>query len=429
MKPPAIKIILIISLIILLTLIVIYQLITKTLKSQKSSSNLSPTIPSSSPSYRPFTPQNSTPYKNLPPPGQNYNQINLSQLNPMGKNQLEKLFQLQKKIPLETNNFYVTYSYLLEKFIIQEKNDKGKENFFNYLKENGYSDLIKEDIFIFTQKSVIDYEKEQEEILYKNRENSLKEISNFTLPQIISPKVNSSPSQKFSDEIKSLLELLKILFNTSPLSSQPADFLAPSPTFSLPTSIPPTTTAFFPRPPSSLDEIFTEVSQKVGVPKKILEAIVTIELPSTFRLSPEEISRYSTPGNYWPNCGPNSCSATGPTQMTIGIDNKNSSTCSSCCWQGRCLTSCPNQWRVYGNAVNLFAQENHQPLPCNIRDNIFASAAKLKNDSGASDPINWTQEQVFKAGKRYYGNCTVSYQRLGNRTYCQFLWDYYQNRL
>jgi len=139
-----------------------------------------------------------------------------------------------------------------------------------------------------------------------------------------------------------------------------------------------------------------------------------IESSSTFGLSPEDVAQYSQEGARLPGCGPNVCSATGPMQMTTGTDDSRSSTCSNCCWNDKCLTSCPNQWAVYG-----------QGHPCNLLDNVFAAARKLKNDSGADSPTNWTQEQVYQASRRYYGNCTVKYERLGNRTYCEYVWWYY----
>lgn len=165
---------------------------------------------------------------------------------------------------------------------------------------------------------------------------------------------------------------------------------------------------------SSFEELFNTVRNEIEVPPKILAAVMHIEMPSTFILSPEKVAQYSQEGARLPGCGPNVCSATGPMQMTTGTDDSRSSTCSNCCWNDKCLTSCPNQWAVYG-----------QGDPCNLLDNVFAAARKLKNDSGSDSPTDWTQEQVYQASRRYYGNCTVKYERLGNRTYCEYVWWYY----
>ena len=117
-------------------------------------------------------------------------------------------------------------------------------------------------------------------------------------------------------------------------------------------------------------------------------------------------------------------------QITTGVDSFGSSSCSQCCWKGRCLDTrggCPNQWAIYGQAVNLYGGYSREPNPCNILDNIYAGALKLKTDSRASNPLVWTKEEVFRAARAYYGDCSVKYSRLGNRTYCEYVWDYYQS--
>jgi len=167
---------------------------------------------------------------------------------------------------------------------------------------------------------------------------------------------------------------------------------------------------------SSLRELFNEVGTQVGVPPAILEAVMLMESPSTFNLDPQQIKQYSLPGNVIPGCGPNQCSATGPMQMTIGYDYNGSTSCSGCCWRGKCLTRCPNAWATFG-----------QGNPCNLKDNIYAAARKLKNDSGAQSSSNWTKEQVFRAAERYYGDCTERFPGKNNMTYCEFVWWYYQN--
>lgn len=208
----------------------------------------------------------------------------------------------------------------------------------------------------------------------------------------------------------------------------------------------------------TLRELFEEVGDRVKVPPRILEAVMMIERTSTFNYSPEQIREYATPGAVIPACGPNVCSATGPMQITAGIDNQGSSTCSNCCWGnftpaddlyfwckekdalgerklkslggGRytcCKTSCPNKWPKHKKSVNEHGGYAHTPKVCNLRDNVYAAADKLKKDSGAKSGKDWTQSQVYEAGYRYHGDCAKKFERLGNRTYCEYVWWYYNN--
>lgn len=167
--------------------------------------------------------------------------------------------------------------------------------------------------------------------------------------------------------------------------------------------------------PQNMKEFFSQVGSSTGVPAKILEAIMQIESPSFLSLPEEKLNRYLA-GELIEGCGPNECSATGPMQMTTGIDNSGSSTCSNCCYP-TCLTNCPNAWANYGAGGN----------PCILKDNVSAAARKLKADSGASSE-SWTKEQVFLAARGYYGECASTFERLGNRSYCQYVWDYYQGQ-
>lgn len=165
---------------------------------------------------------------------------------------------------------------------------------------------------------------------------------------------------------------------------------------------------------TSLRDIFTEVEQKVQVPARIVEGVLLVESPATFNFSKAEIQNYSQPGATIPSCRPNECSAAGPMQMTTGIDNIGSSRCGGCG-----LNQCPNAWAQYGQGLQ----------PCNLRDSIYAGAAKLKKDSGNKGGV-WTQDQVYRAAVRYYGSCSDNYryQKLGGRTYCEFLWWYYNGK-
>jgi len=331
----------------------------------------------------------------------------------------KQLTDLIKKLPLETETFSAFYLPLNNQVVFIPKNQAGYLAIDNFLKENGWERIATQypKLIKITTIDSLNHYQNQEEIFFEQRDKVLKQIPTQTNNNL-SP--TSSPSQ---NSLSLLTDLLTIIFQSSSslnqTSANPSQESTPFPTLFNPTGyLPqPATTSY-----QSLQNLFNEVGSRVGVPPKILEGVLTIEMPSTFNLTEQQINLYSTPGNVLPNCGPNLCSATGPMQMTIGVDNHGSPVCTDCR-----LRSCPNAWATYGNAVNIFTQDRHQPNPCNLRDNIYAAAYKLKTDSGANDPLNWTQEQVYRAGTRYYGRCDDShrYQRLGNRTYCEFLWWYY----
>ncbi len=181
---------------------------------------------------------------------------------------------------------------------------------------------------------------------------------------------------------------------------------------------------------TTLDQLLKRVGKKVGVPFGVLKGVLTIEGPRYLSLSPEKVREYSQPGYLIPGCRPNVCSATGPMQMTIGYDNTGSRLCGNCCWQGSCLDTrggCPNQWAIYGSAVQQYEDSSRIPNACNLLDNLYAAAAKLKRDSRTgSKNTNWSKDEVYRASLRYYGNCTVKYKRLKNKTYCEFVYYIYK---
>ncbi len=173
---------------------------------------------------------------------------------------------------------------------------------------------------------------------------------------------------------------------------------------------------------TALQTFYDYVGGQVGVPQCVIEAISYMELTSVFNYTPEQVNQYIQPGQVIPNCPWNSCSAAGHMQMTMGTDDRGSSSCNRCCWQGNCLNSCPNAWASYGNAVNEYDGASHQAHVCNLRDSTFAAAKKLKRDSGTpAGDRNWDQNAMYEAGRRYFGECRTPFAHLGNRTYCEFI--------
>ncbi len=315
-----------------------------------------------------------------------------------------KLNTLNTLLPFQNADFAVAYNPILNKYIIQLKSPQGQSVFNQWTQQQGINDIsANKDLFIFTQEPIDQYINTVENI-YSSK---LNQIHNSTP----TPDPNQSPTpipDQTHQDLQQLNDFLSIMMNTSDISStdvnpsQTPNNLQPSPSIN---------------PPSlTLYSLFQEIGQQVGIPPKILEGVMHAETPSTFNLTSDQINQYSQPGAIIPGCRPNECSATGPMQMSIGIDGNGSSSCPQCCWQGKCYGYCPNAWVSYGSGN-----------PCNLKDNITAAARKLKNQSGAVDPNNWTEAQVYQAIKSYYGNCTVTYPRFNNLTYCGYIWNYYQN--
>lgn len=341
------------------------------------------------------------------------------------QDEISKWENFIKKTPIEEKNYSIYYSPILNKVYLKPKNSQGEKEIEALMRNYQIEKIVKK----YPQNFILDQNITQEKIIFqeinflKNQETSLSTSQqNYNQQNLLTPP-QTSPLPDRSEEINplsSLVVLMRILMETSQFQETDSTQNFLSPTLS-PSSLhysPPTIV-------TNLTQLFNDVGKQVGVPPKILEGVMTIEMPSTFRYSNDQIALYSQPGSRIPGCGPNVCSATGPMQMTIGIDNSGSTQCTKCG-----LTSCPNAWARYGNAIQIFTGSNHTPDPCNLRDNVYGAAYKLKTDSGASDPLNWTQEQVYRAGTRYYGSCADRYRypRLGNRTYCEFLWWYYTNK-
>lgn len=235
-------------------------------------------------------------------------------------------------------------------------------------------------------------------------------------------------SSKYTRTVnQTYLDILKYIFNRSNASQNSdslTDTIAPTPTPTNNGSVPDTTPQGLPVNQTfvALNDLYEYVGQKVGVPTCILKAISYIEYPTAYNFSASQVQTYSQPGQTIPNCPWNLCSAAGHMQMTMGRDEQGSTSCNRCCWQGKCQTSCPNAWATHGRAVNQYDGTTHTPNVCNLKDSTFAAARKLKTDSGtAPGNRNWTDEQMMNAGRSYYGNCTATYPRLDNLTYCGYL--------
>jgi len=213
-----------------------------------------------------------------------------------------------------------------------------------------------------------------------------------------------------------------------------------------------------PPPSSKIHDLAVEIGQKVGVPPALILTIMNIETGGTFYSRDNAyVEQYSKPGasmkNLWGECKINSCGAAGPMQMTVGYDSYNDTACSRCPYtvehyiKKNLAPVCPaNAWRGVSEQVKSFVGSS-SVSPCNIRENMYGGVIKMKYDStyvvavtkyGGTidtdcvpfikdkpvvDGMKWNRKAVFLTGCHYYGACTIKYERLNNRTYCEYLWD------
>lgn len=207
-----------------------------------------------------------------------------------------------------------------------------------------------------------------------------------------------------------------------------------------------------PVPSSKIHDLAVEIGQKVGVPPALILTVMNIETGTKFYSKDNAyVEKYSKPGASMPfsyyECSLNSCSAAGPMQMTIGYDSYNDITCSRCQYNiNNNILGCNNAWAgVSGQVKSLVGSSSVSP--CNIRENMFGGTIKMKSDStyviattkygGVIDtdcapsiknkPIvsgmKWNIKAVYLTGCHYYGSCSTKYERLNNKTYCEYMWD------
>jgi len=207
-----------------------------------------------------------------------------------------------------------------------------------------------------------------------------------------------------------------------------------------------------PRPSSKIHDLAVEIGQKVGVPPALILTVMNIETGGKFYSRDNAyVEQYSIPGTSMPysyaECFLNSCGAAGPMQMTIGYDSYNDTTCSRCSYNiNNNKLGCNNAWAGVSSQVKSLVGSS-SVSPCNIRENMYGAAIKMKYDStyviattkygGVIDtdcapsiksrPIvsgmKWNIKAVYLTGCHYYGSCSIKYDRLNNKTYCEYIWD------
>jgi hypothetical protein len=345
----------------------------------------------------------------------------------MSIEEVQKLNDLKKLLPFTSADFDIVYSDFLNTFIVSLKTPGAKEKFLELLQKNNASSLLDyPNLIVFTDKPAESYRLEIETKYEAAREKNINTaqltptsqpiITNIVTP-VVSPTI--SELQKAQNQANLLTDFLSFFLNIQLSSSTPSSTI-----YSQPSTANPQLSSI--NPPLSLltlSSIISEASQKVGVPVKIIEGVMKVE-SSTFSYSDEEINAYSQPGSQIPNCFINTCSEKGPMQFTTGHDRYNGTTCPGCG-----AGYCPNTWSQYSSSVNSYGGYTHTPEVCNIRDSVYAATALLKDGAKAVNSTTWTQEEVYRAITRYNGRkaCENKFDRLGGKTYCEYVWEYYKN--
>lgn len=173
-----------------------------------------------------------------------------------------------------------------------------------------------------------------------------------------------------------------------------------------------------------LKKILEGASISFKMPAGVLAGVLLLEGPHVFGYSDPQIIQFGvTEGGMDPiNSTPNECGAVGPMQFLTGSGG------TSACPNPDALTL--DVWSSYKNAVNEATSSNRVTLVQNIMDALYAGAKKLRTDATAAgvDPnkIVWDKADVYAAAGAYYGSgCTVG--GADPNSYCQSVWDYYQN--
>ena len=284
--------------------------------------------------------------------------------------QRERVDKFIGSLPQSTDDYELIYSDNLGKFYAQIKTSDGEQKLNDFLSQNNMSD-IKNDynhLFSVSARPVRAVLQKDEDALMSSRLNkSVEEVGES------GDKTQTTQQQK---DAAALGDLSSVLF----------DFTVPT--------LPPS--AYGPAPggkggsgqianPGALDLIFNEAGTKVGTPPKFLKAIMSIECGSMLSLPASLVAKYSKPGGGLPpghKCYRNSIGAKGPMQF-MG-----------------------NTWPGYATAVNQFGGYTHAPNVENIRDSVYAAAAKFKSDGQPTGP-EWTFAQIRRAYGCYAGGCNA----------------------
>lgn len=314
--------------------------------------------------------------------------------------QAERFQNTRTKLPIKTPDFEIAYFPLLNEYFILKKSARADQEINLFLQNNGLSDIRNNfpNLFITTTEPT-------EEAIKKAEDDFLKKTHRgpYALPSSQVKGAFSGEVKGTSDEDEFLNNLWKVnhtLQNDPNLTEgeEGAGGTNTPPPGGGPTG-----------DTSSIDAIFNEVANKVGVPAALPKAVMQKECGSVLSLSSEEISQFSQPGQ--------GITADHPT-VGLCFDNHFDV---GCCYGPMQFTE--GTWQGYATAVNDLGGYSHNPYIENIRDSVYGAAKKLKSDGGGGDVASWTKEQFFQAFRSYYGACGDSY----DPNYCEDAWQNYQN--
>ncbi|MCH8821231.1 M23 family metallopeptidase [Patescibacteria group bacterium] len=173
-----------------------------------------------------------------------------------------------------------------------------------------------------------------------------------------------------------------------------------------------------------LKGIILEAAAAAKMPAGVLIGIGLREnIGDAMTLTESEIGQYSAPGGEMPGslCATSSAGARGPMQFL------------------------PSTFEGHKDfIVDVGARpDGYESKICNIKDNIYAAAHKLKSDSGIpfdEETRPWTQEEVFTAADAYHGSCHIDKNENGiiessddplvneENAYCLPVWNFYVDK-
>ena len=318
----------------------------------------------------------------------------------MSIDQSKRFQDTRKKLPIITPDIEIGYLALLNKYYIFKKTPQADAALSSFLQDNGLVDVQINfpDLFVITAQPVDAAMKQAEDdFLRKTRRGPYAQLQ----PDV---KGASDDNSSSDDIMKNLIEVGKAIVNSPNLTEGEPDNATPSAETNSQGQNTPTGNT------SSIDAIFNEVANKVGVPAALPKAVMQKECNAIFSLSSEEITQFSLPGQ-----------GISPTHNAVGPCYDNNYVPGHCCWGP--MQFYDTTWTENATAVNEFGGYSHTPNVENIRDSVYGAAKKLKHDGGGGDVNNWTKDQFFLAFRSYYGACGDSI----DPHYCDDAWQNYQN--
>lgn len=174
-------------------------------------------------------------------------------------------------------------------------------------------------------------------------------------------------------------------------------------------------------------ELLNEVATTIGIPAKLLKAVINVECTTALVASDEEIAESYSPSALTTYCNPpNRCSAVGPMQITVGVDGDGDTSCPRCGKIGQCPNAAPKNGGDFKAAYGY----DHEPNVYNFRDNIYVGAYMYRSYGGVDTPQQWTEPVIVRAIGCYHNGPNSTACKTGTRadnisSYYTKVLDYY----